>query len=399
MDLNVTLNKRIILLSITFLSFFFQAYYINIGYAFKVYMFCIPFLYLFYGFGKINNRFYNYEIFLLLTIISFSFSSLYSYDPESSIRMVVGLLLLCVFYIFYISALKKFNVTDVIFSIFVAGVIFNIISLALYFYGIKSVGGNFSYSTQGAHYGLLVDRGIPRLIGTLKDPNFFIGFNSLFLFISFFNFRYYRISKVLFILSSLTSLFTFSIGGLVAIICGLCSVFIQNKRGLLRFLFLLIAFFGLYFVGKEIFPQLQDFINARASGASDGSGRFKDWINALKTVADYPFGIGIFSFLKYNIEVLGGNHYVHNTYLELLVEGGIHTLILYLMSLLFLLYNVFKLGKLNKNLEFLLPSTISLLMSFFSLSGFASEYWIFYLGIVHFFLNHPKTEKIYYDKN
>ena len=185
-------------------------------------------------------------------------------------------------------------------------------------------------------------------------------------------------------------MFTFSIGGLVAITSGLFSLSIQNKRGLLRFVFLLIVFVFLYLVGKEIFPQFQDFISARASGASDGSGRFKDWANALNTVADYPFGIGIFSFLKYNIEVLGGNHYVHNTYLELLVEGGVHTLILYLISLAFLLYNVFVLGVKNKKLEFLLPSTITLLMSFFSLSGFASEYWVFYLGIVHFFLNNQK---------
>ncbi|WP_063650748.1 O-antigen ligase family protein [Aliivibrio fischeri] len=380
-------SKNVFILSLLMVSFFFQAFYINVGYAFKLYMMLVPLMYISNSFGSICNRIYGYEFFWLLTIISFSLTGLYSYDLDSSLRMVIGLIILMFFYVLYVSALKKYSVDEVINAIIISGIMFNIISISLYIYGIKSVSGNFSYATQGVHYGLLVDRGIPRLIGTLKDPNFFIGFNCLFLFISYFNLKKLKLSKYLFLLTLLSSIFTFSIGGLIALIAGLSTIAVQSKKGLIRLIFICLSFVFLFIIGRELFPQIQDFINTRASGASDGSGRFKDWQNAINTFYNNPFGIGIFSFLKFNINELGGNHYVHNTYLEILVEGGIQTLILYLVAIFSLIYATYKLGVRDSRLEFLLPSTTTLLMSFFSLSGFASEYWIFYLGTIHFFLN------------
>lgn len=383
------------ILSLTMLSFFFQAYYINVGYAFKLYMILVPVMYVRFSLGVIKRKFYLHEIFLFFTIIVFSVSALYSYDPLSSFKMVLGLVILVLLYVMFITSIRQFEECDFFKSLIIAGIVFNVISLLLYLYGIKSVGGVFNYHTQGVHYGLLVDRGIPRMIGTLKDPNFLIAFNSIFLFFSFYNLNKYKLSKYLLFLSTLSCIFTFSIGGLIAIVCGMFVISFQSKIGVFKLLTLFLTFTASFFTVLELFPEVNSFIEARASSASTGSGRFADWARAIDTFTNYPFGIGIYSFLNYNKEVLGGSHYVHNTYLELLVEGGIQTLLLYFVSLLLLVFKVFKMGVEDKSYEFIFPATVTLLISFFSLSGFASEYWIFYFAVVNFSIYQMEKKKLY----
>ncbi len=390
--------KKLLLFSV-FISFFFQSFYIDIGYAIKAFMVLIPLLYFFTSFGKFNIKFYNHEVLLFFTIIIFSSSLIYSYDYLSSFKMIVGLLILILLFNLLLTSITSFNPSVFFKYIYLSGLFFNIISLLLYFYGIIMVKGLFAFETQGVHYGLLVDRGIPRLIGTLKDPNFFIAFNSIFLFLSYYNFKESKTAKLLFILSSVTCLSTFSIGGFIAIICGFITMSLQNKKGIFRFLSLILLILCIYFISIWLYPEINKFIMSRLSGASDGSGRFNDWKNALITFLNYPFGIGIYSFLAYNQEILGGIHYVHNTYLEVLVEGGIHTFSFYILFIIVLLLTVYKLGKKNEYFEFLLPSTITLLMSFFSLSGFASEFWLFYLAIVHFCCNKASNDNKLSQKN
>ncbi|EOY5686658.1 O-antigen ligase family protein [Vibrio cholerae] len=381
---DLSLKKNLIVF--VFVSFFFQSYYIDVGYAIKLYMFLIPLAWCVYSSSVINTKFLLHEKLLFVTIISFCSTSLYSYDVESSIKMIFGLIFLILYYVIFISALKKLDIHRIYDGIFYSGIIFNVISLILYVLGIMKVGGDFSFLMTGKHLGVVVDRGLPRLSGPLNDPNFYVAFNSLFLFFSVTKWKESIKGKLLLPLCLLTMFLTMSIGGYIAFFSGFFVYSIMSRDGFFKMSLLLVFLSIIIYYLYETTPFVSEYFEIRTNGAGDGSGRFEIWSDAFQVFLDNPFGIGIYSFLKYNIDILGGKHYMHNTYLELLVEGGVFVFLLYVITLIVMLFRAFRLSYSRKCFAFIFPSLVTICISFISLSGFASELWVFYLGLFHYFI-------------
>ncbi|CAM8459337.1 hypothetical protein MOMOMM108M1_14640 [Morganella morganii] len=374
------MNKNIflpLLCSILFLSFFLQAYSLYIGYHLKFFMIMIPLSYIMINNSLyLDSKLYLHEKLLLITIISFSSTTLYSYNISSSLRMVFGLLILIILYWMLISTLKAISKNIILRTLLYAGIIFNISSILLYLTGLIISNGDFTQ--RAIIYGLMIERNTPRLIGTMTDPNFFSAYNNIFIFLSIFYYKKISISKPLLLLAIINTLLTFSIGGYIALFFGSVGLIFHTKNKL-KFLFNTVSIICITLLTVYIFfPQYIEQVQHKVMVSLDGSGRFKDWGSALMTFYDNPFGIGIFTFLEYNGHFYAGTHYTHNTYLDVLVEGGIITFLFYMLFLLSFLRKSYS----NSNV-FLFPVTIAILISFLSLSAFLNEYWLLILALLH----------------
>lgn len=105
-------------------------------------------------------------------------------------------------------------------SIAYVGVVFNVVSLILYIIGLQYF-SLYGGEEREIFAGLLVDRGYPRLIGLLDDPNIFIFYNTIFFMYYMTNLQ--NITNILgLILCVTTSLLTFSRGYTSACACRFC---------------------------------------------------------------------------------------------------------------------------------------------------------------------------------
>ncbi|EKO3914739.1 O-antigen ligase family protein [Vibrio metschnikovii] len=197
---------------------------------------------------------------------------------------------------------------------------------------------------------LLVDKGIPRFVAYSLDPNICAIFIATPLFmhmlsnkgkldilVMFYVFliliTWSRSAIAVLLLSFLLYLTVLSIIALIK-----CKV---NFRLLFFSTFIITIVFSLIFFAIEYF-SVQDLIQKRLDSAQRASGRFEVWSNALELFNHYPFfGIGLYSFLKWNAALFGGAHHIHNTYLDILVESGIFGLIHFLLVIVVYYIKIF----------------------------------------------------------
>ena len=133
---------------------------------------------------------------------------------NTSIRMIFGVLLVLGCYFIMRNLLGNTEIVVLESSIAYVGVVFNVVSLILYIIGLQYFG---LYGGEEIFAGLLVDRGYPRLIGLLDDPNIFIFYNTIFFMYYMTNLQ--NITNILgLILCVTTSLLTFSRGGILALV-------------------------------------------------------------------------------------------------------------------------------------------------------------------------------------
>lgn len=124
-------------------------------------------------------------------------------------------------------------------------------------------------------------------------------------------------------------------------------------------------------------------IDKRLNDISSGSGRFDLWNSAFKYFFENPiFGHGIFT-TKYIFEmILGKPAYTHNTFIELLLEGGISLLFIYLLLFFYLFLLLFK--NIKENL-WLISCLIFILIQFMTLSLSFNEFVYFIFIIILLF--------------
>ena len=87
--------------------------------------------------------------------------------------MIFGVLLVLGCYFIMRNLVGNVEIATLESSIVYVGILFNIVSLILYIVGLQHF-GLYGGEEREIFAGLLVDRGYPRLIGLLDDPNIFI---------------------------------------------------------------------------------------------------------------------------------------------------------------------------------------------------------------------------------
>lgn len=330
-------------LFLIFISICFSFYYIDLGFAFKPFM-IFSLLFFLLSLNKfVIHKPMIYEKMLLFYFLYYCTTGLFAKYPAASLRLILGvcLVVFCYFVIKYIMSLASLENIEK--TILVTGIIFNSLSLILYVAGILKLG--FIGGNQIKELGVMMDRGFPRLIGLTADPNIFCFYNFVFFFfyLTHLNKKW---AKTGFFLSSATMLLSLSRGGLISIAFGLGLMFFTSslsKKIKMVFVFPISCYLINLLIKTTINIDVFKMVTDRFLANDGGSGRLSIWEKGLELFQQHPiFGVGIGNYRPHVIAEYGNAIYMHNTYLETLVESGVIGITIYALIFLFVFFTYFK---------------------------------------------------------
>ncbi|WP_100618259.1 O-antigen ligase family protein [Bacillus cereus] len=369
---------------------------IPVGVALKPYMFLIV-GYLFINFRKFNiYKPQLFEVILFIFYAIYSITGIFSKYPNLAMRGILATIILFILYVCMKDSLSKLSLNSIGYGISVVGLIFNIGSLLYYVMGILNINNDF-HGNDIAHFGIVLDRNMGRLIGLTNDPNLFAFFNLLFLCYYIMNTKIIR-NKIGLLLSITTTLLTFSRGALVSVLLIiLLSVLLKENRGKIKLILGLITIYIIssLFISQFTGISLEEMIIERFSTFYEdrGSGRLDLWEQGIQLFKENPLiGIGSYNFSMYHLFLYGNQMYVHNTFLEVLSETGILGTFFYVLSILVLLFKSIIIVIKNKKAAFLFLTLVGYLSMMFTLSLVLSEIFICFLVI--FFRYYEELQEV-----
>ncbi|EJR14371.1 O-antigen ligase family protein [Bacillus paranthracis] len=383
MENNVKISMKWIMLLILFVML--SKYNIYIGFSLKIYMIFLV-IYFCLTIKKFHiQKLYFHEVVFLLFYFIYCLSGILSIYLNASIRMIFGVLLVLGCYFIMRNLLGNVEIAPLESSIVYVGLLFNIVSLILYIVGLQHF-GLYGGEEREIFAGLLVDRGYPRLIGLLDDPNIFIFYNTIF-FMYYMTNLHNMTNIIGLILCVTTSLLTFSRGGILALVLVVfvyvcTSSFAKKIKIMMSLLLFSVVIFSLS--NSVMGGQLDDILNKRISDFShdNGSGRFTLWEAAFKYYISNPYiGIGAFNFSNYYEFQFNEKLYVHNTFLEILSESGTIGFLLYSAFLIILMFKLTQ-YTLFREKPYLLLTMVAFLFQMMSLSLIINEAFFLFLAIV-----------------
>ncbi|WP_173915247.1 O-antigen ligase [Halobacillus sp. Marseille-Q1614] len=367
-------------------------YHIYIGFAFKPYMMYLGILVVVLAASFRFQKLQGFEVMLLFFYLVYVFSGAFSLYASSSLRVMLGIFLYVTFYIIMKGILQMFQKSELENGLANAGLLFNVGSLFLYVWGIKSNG--FSLLGDGViRYGVWFDRDYPRLIGLIEDPNYFVFYNTIFFTFYLCN-RDSRKNKIGLLLCLITSVLTFSRGGLLILMVIFMVYFFLNKPANQWRLFLSTSFFlGLIvMVGQAMSFRVMDILQNRFEDFSNdgGSGRFELWGRAWEFFLSNPlFGIGASNFADYNAFHYGDDLVVHNTFLEVLTESGIIGLFVYGLFVFTVLYQIFQ-AKFHQKHPFLFLTFLGCMFQMMFLSLIVNDMFLLFLAVLSTYFSYER---------
>jgi O-antigen ligase len=367
-------------------------YHIYIGFAFKPYMMYLGILVLVLAASFRLQKLHGFEVMLLFFYLVYVFSGAFSLYASSSLRVMLGIFLYVTFYILMKGILHMFRKSELENGIANVGLLFNVGSLFLYVWGLKSNG--FSLLGDGViRYGAWFDRDYPRLIGLIEDPNYFVFYNTLF-------FTFYLCKRdswknnIGLFFCLITSLLTFSRGGLLILLVIFIVYFFLNKPAnqwrlfLSTFSFLTVAWLVCYIMGFRVLDILQNRFQDFANDG--GSGRFELWERAWNFFSSNPwFGIGASNFADYNAFEYGDNLVVHNTFLEVLTESGVIGLFFYVLFVFTVFFQIFK-AKLHRKHPFLFLTFLGFIFQMMFLSLIVNDMFLLFIAVLSTYFSYER---------
>ncbi|MGG1364482.1 O-antigen ligase family protein [Priestia megaterium] len=397
MDSVYVQNRKPTVLFCLFVLVTLSKYNVNIGFSLKPYMIFLFALLLLSFASFYVYKLQAYEVLLLLFYLFYCMTGAFSLYPEASLRIMLGVLLILACYFLMKYVIAEFHSGSIKRALTGAGILFNSVSLLLYIAGLQAVHFQFASDVEIIKWGVMIDRSYPRLIGVLDDPNIYVFYNTLF-FTYFLTNSDSTKNKVGLLLSTLTSVLTFSRGGLIAMVAVLILYLLITRslnslKTALSFVFLfgVLAFIAHFMTNFNVFTILteraDDFLH------DGGSGRFSLWSRAFEFFSSHPFaGIGAFNFSEYNLFYYGEALYVHNTFLEILSETGMIGFCLYFSFLLLVLLQLLK-QKIHKQEPYLFLTFIGFLLQMMSLSLIVNELFFLYLALLSGYLRNHQSEE------
>lgn len=383
-------ERKIALFSVqlVIISLCFGGFYLNIGFALKPFI-ILSFLNILLLFSIMRfNRLLTFETILIFFLIVYCASALqFNYSAEH-LRFILAIVIILLFYFSTRGLIILISIKNLQKIISISGIIGTSASLLYYLIGLMEIGTNF-HGNGIINYGLMLDRSIPRMIGTASgDPNIFVFFITLYFFFFLYNISTTS-NKIGFLLTTICIVLTFSRGAYISIIITSLLVFILavKQKGKLKNTFIIIllllgisqslTFFGINYFG---------FIENRFSNISNdgGSGRIVLWMNAIETFKNNPImGIGLNGTLKYNEVHYGNAVYIHNTMLEVLSETGLIGFIIFIFLWTSIFITSINLYKKNKSTKFLLATFVAIFIQMLSLSILLNEAFYLILLILY----------------
>ncbi|MBU5436818.1 O-antigen ligase family protein [Tissierella sp. MSJ-40] len=334
------------------------------------------------------SKLLTFEKAMLIFILVYSSTALHFSYPEAHLRFIFAFYVILIFYFSTRGLLISCSIDEVEKMISKSGLIVSILSLTYYFMGVYKAGMNF-HGNNISYYGLIIDRSIPRLTGIVSDdPNISAFFITLYFFYFLNNLDSNR-NRICFIITLICIILTFSRGAYISILIALVISFMieKDRKWKCRSILLaIIVLFVLVNVLEVLGIGYVDLFKRRFLGmlSSGGSGRSIIWKNAFETFIKNPiFGIGINAFLNYSTSNYGIHNYIHNTFLEVLVESGVVGFFIYGLFLILVFFSCIKLFKKNKETKFLLVTFIGMMFQMFFLSILLSEVFYFIILLIY----------------
>lgn len=272
--------------------------------------------------SKVNLR--NF-IPILLILTAYLLTFLWSVSYSNSIIGAIGIIQLIIYSFSFLLIINHYNRSIFIKLLLSSIVIVCVFSIIYYILGIITYNGD--YSENAKNLGIMIDRSMIRAKGFTDDPNIFSLYVGICLIISALNPIKKNKNFILFLLL-ITFLLTLSRGGIIAMIIAISATTIvklflspqqEIKKVILVLLIIILAVAYIILFNDT----LLNIIVKRLNNINSASGRFELWSLAFKAFHERPiFGHGIFT-TKYIFEqILGKPAYTHNTFIELLLEGG-----------------------------------------------------------------------------
>ncbi|HDD6997928.1 TPA: O-antigen ligase family protein, partial [Staphylococcus aureus] len=130
-----------------------------------------------------------------------------------------------------------------------------------------------------------------------------------------------------------------------------------------------------------------------ASLNDSGSERSVVWINAILVIKyTLGFGVGLVDYVHIGSQINGILLVAHNTYLQIFAEWGILFGALFIIFMLYLLFELFRFNISGKNVTAIVVM-LTMLIYFLTVSFNNSRYVAFILGIIVFIVQYEKMER------
>ena len=130
-----------------------------------------------------------------------------------------------------------------------------------------------------------------------------------------------------------------------------------------------------------------------ASLNDSGSERSVVWINAISVIKyTLGFGVGLVDYVHIGSQINGILLVAHNTYLQIFAEWGILFGALFIIFMLYLLFELFRFNISGKNVTAIVVM-LTMLIYFLTVSFNNSRYVAFILGIIVFIVQYEKMER------
>lgn len=330
--MNKNIPKNSIIVAISFIAFVLAPVlsFEETGDVGVVYLMALtlPAIFQWAKFGK--RQMQNYQICYVLFLISAILSTLVgSYGVFD--QRVIKLLL----FVLYGLSVTSFSYTPENFTLFikchatVACIVAVLICLS-FIYGYAHVESEY-----------FLGRYSIGITGLYKNPNYLTSFINLSLFLLLYYILYsssrsirWYIAVIICILIICADYFSGTRAALMTGISTMLTMFVlyvfKSEKKIIGVLPILIAFTGFVVYQDAVFELLDSFLGGRA--ANEDTGRQISWALAISKIYESPiFGCGLFSWSN-----LGGNFlldYLHNIYLEIILDQGLLGFFIFLAML------------------------------------------------------------------
>lgn len=370
-------------IQMSMVSLYFGTFNLYIGFSLKPYMIiamvCILLLVRYMKFGRLLL----FEWLMIFFILYFMSTALNFNYPVDQLRFMLLFIIILIYYFSNRGLFAECSIADIERMLSNAGLIGVIASLTYYIIGIAANGINY-VGIKTTYYGVMLDRAVPRLIGTpSRDPNITAFFVTLYFFYTLSNLRK-KNNVIGFILSLLCIVFTFSRGAYLSIFMASLLFFIisKNRKEKYKAAALVIVIIVLIFnLTTNFFINPVELISERFLKLfqDGGSGRETLWNFAFDIFLQNPiFGTGINTLRQY-----GSGNEAHSVILEVLAESGLIGLFLYLTFWLSIFYFCIKLLRKDNSTKFILLTFTSMFLQMLFLSILYNEAFYFMLLVLY----------------
>ncbi|MBC2317988.1 O-antigen ligase family protein [Listeria booriae] len=379
-------NQIVLLTGMLFFLSIGSAFNVQIGLAVKPYMMMLLLLMLYYLSQITIEKLLFFEMAFVGFYVYYDLRGVITAYPAAALRAMGATFILLVFYFFCRYWLNQIRWKDIEWAIIISGFVFNLLSLGYYVMGLVNLGFNM-HGNGIRELGVMIDRDFARLLGLTNDPNIFVFINMLFI-AYFLTHREKWWNLLGGFIGILCVMLTLSRGAIISlvIVLVLC-LLVGSVRSKLMMVLGAVGFFLLanLFFDQFMEVSLWELLLERFGTVSEdgGSGRFDIWTDGLAYFMNKPlFGIGSFNFQAYHSFAAGKAIFMHNSFLEILVETGIVGMMFYVTAIVALVWTLVKAALVDKEQWWLLIALIGYLSMMTSLSLILNEIFFFFFALV-----------------